>query len=217
MRLLIVATASLLSALVTVGVAQACQSSGKILLQDQFKYFSKGWGRYPNYHVVNGEFVITPPAKFDTAALNSAALPEDIEICVTFSFKPPADVGECAGIALWGSDYDNYYSFQVSNDGQAAFWRRQRGRWLNQLKWTPVASVKKGDVAINEMRVTIRGSRVRLFINDEFFTEIIGEPAKGARKIGLLACAANKSAAIVAFDDLLVTPPSEPADQTPKQ
>ncbi len=189
------------------GTAEACQSTAQVLFQDHFKYLARSWDHYRNYHVAKGEFVITPPAGMDTTALNKSMLPDEIEICVRASFKPPAVTGECAGIVFWASDYDNFYSFQMSNDGQVSFWRRQRGHWLNQLRWFPVKSIEREDGAINEMRISVRGNRARLYLNDHVYTEVTVQPAKGARRIGLLACASEKAAATVAFDDLLVTPP----------
>jgi hypothetical protein len=183
----------------------ACAVAGKVLLQDQFRVLSKNWGRLSNYHVENGEMLITPPAGFNTTTLNRSKLPADLDVCVETNIKPSARSGTCAGIVFWGIDFDNYYSFQYSNDGKASFWRRQRGKWLSQVGAQPVANIGP-DVPASELGMTIRGSHARLFVNGQFFREVTGDPAKGATKIGLIACAPDKAAAIVAFDNLIVTP-----------
>jgi hypothetical protein len=55
-----------------------------------------------------------------------------------------------------------------------------------------------------------------LFANGQFYTEVIGYPAKNARKVGLLGCSPAKSKGIMAFDNLIVTPAApEPAADTP--
>jgi hypothetical protein len=196
----------------------ACDSTGKVLLQDQFDKLARGWGRYANYHVEKGELLITPPAKHDTAALNRAVLPADLDVCVDANFKLPTVADACASIVFWGIDYDNYYSLQISNNGEAAVWRLERGQWLELEGWLLTRSVNKTGDAANELRVVTRGNQARFYINDQFYIEVPGNPVKGGNKVGLLACSPNKSAGIVAFDNLIVKPAGpEPAEDTATQ
>jgi hypothetical protein len=186
----------------------ACESKGNILYQDQFDTLDSTWGDYENYKAEDGKLVIKPPAGYNTSTINTSSLYDDVDVCIDMTVPPPVKDGNCGSVIFWAVDFDNYYSFQVSTDGQAAFWRRQRGRWLNQVSWQDAKGVNKDADVVNELRVVTSGKTAKLFINDELFKEVKGQPPTGGSEIGLLACSPNDVSAAVQFDNLVVAEPA---------
>src|SRR5579871_4139311 len=199
--------------LATGGAAMAaCKATPNSLFEDQFNQLDETWGSYENYDVEDGKLVIKPPAGYNTSTINNSSLYDDVDICVEMSAEAPVQEGSCGSIIFWALDFDNYYSFQVSTEGQASFWRRQRGRWLNQVSLQDAAGTEKGATVINELRVVTSGKTAKLYINGSLFKEVKGQPPKDGSLIGLLACSPNESSARITFDNLVVNPPSvEPA------
>ena len=196
------------------GAMAACKSSSDSLFVDQFDKLDDAWGTYENYSVEDGRLVIKPPAGYNTSTLNNSSLYDDIDICVEMTAQAPVQEGSCGSVIFWAVDFDNYYSFQVSTEGQASFWRRQRGKWLNQVGWQDAQGIEKGATVINELRVITSGKTAKLFINGTLFKDVKGQPPKDGSLIGLLACSPNESSATIAFDNLVVNTPSpetEPA------
>jgi hypothetical protein len=203
------------------GAVAACKAGADSLFEDQFSTLDDPWGQFENYDVEDGQLVIKPPAGFNTSTINNSSLYDDVDVCVDVTAQAPAQQGDCGSIIFWAVDYDNYYAFQVSTDGQASFWRRQRGRWLNQVSWQNAQGIEKGATVINELRVITKGKTAKLFINGTLFKDVKGQPPKDGALIGLLACSPNNASAHMAFDNLVVNPPGiepEPASaQTDEQ
>ena len=61
-------------------------------------------------------------------------------------------------------------------------WRRQRGRWLAQVKWTD-ASVNTGDGTTNELRVTTVGGNATFYLNGTRFQTLTGTPPEKGQQI----------------------------------
>jgi Domain of Unknown Function (DUF1080) len=184
-----------------------CAPTGKVLFQDQFDEQASSWGSIEHTRVENGAFVIQPPAGYTTANINTLSIYDDVDVCVEFTVDQPTKKGNCGGIIFWGSDYDNYYTFQVSTDGQAAVWRRQKGKWLPQGPARNFAVIRRKN--LNEVRVKTEGSRAELYVNGELFKEITGQPPQGGSEIGLIACSPSKTSVAVAFDNFIVSGPGE--------
>jgi hypothetical protein len=147
----------------------ACQMSDSAAFSDKFDTLDPTWGEYENYKVEDGKLVISPPAGFNTATINTASLYDDVDVCVEMTALEPINKGTCGSIILWAIDYDNYYSFQVSTDGEASFWRRQRGRWLSQVSWQAADGYNSAAGATNDLRVTTEGNKAKLYINGKLF------------------------------------------------
>jgi hypothetical protein len=190
----------------------ACKATPESLFEDHFTQLDDTWGHYQNYDVEDGKLVIKPPAGYNTSTINNTSLYDEVDICVEMSADAPVAEGSCGSIIFWAVDYDNYYSFQVSTEGQASFWRRQRGKWLNQVSWQDAQGVEKGATVINELRVITSGKTAKLYINDKLFKEVKGQPPKDGSLIGLLACSPNDASARITFANLVVNTPSAEAE-----
>lgn len=182
----------------------ACQITDGAAFADKFDTLDPTWGEYENYKVEDGKLVINPPAGFNTSTINTASLYDDVEVCVEMTVLEPVNKGTCGSIIVWAIDYDNYYSFQVSTEGEASFWRRQRGRWLSQVAWQDADGYDKAPGAVNELKVSTEGNMARLYINGKLFKEVRGQPPKDGQQVGLLACSPTDEKARVAFDNFVV-------------
>ena len=193
--------------LVSGGAMAACQSNADSLLEDRFSNVDDSWGTFKNYGVENGKLVFKPPAGFNTPAINKSSLYDDVDVCVEMTVPAPVTKGTCGALIFWAEDYGNYYSFQVSTDGQASVWRRQRGKWLDRVSWRDFGPITKNADQVNELRVVTAGSNAKLFVNGTLFKELKGYPPKDGSLVGLLACAPNDVSATVAFANFVVNPP----------
>ena len=182
-----------------------------MVFEDQFDELAPSWGNFSNYRVEDGNFVIQPPAGFNTSSLNTASLYDDVTVCVEMTVPPPVKKGNCGGVVFWAEDFDNYYTFQVSTDGLASVWRRQRGKWLIQVSAERFAAIKKSANQVNELRVQLEGNRATFFINGQQFKGWTGQAPSGGSEIGLIACAPNKGSAPVYFDNLVIWEPGKGA------
>ena len=201
--------AGLIGFVMSSGTAMAaCKAAADSLFEDQFLTLDDTWGTYDNYGVEDGRLVIKPPAGYNTSTLNNASLYDDVDVCVEMTGQAPLPEGACGSVIFWAIDFDNYYSFQISPEGQASFWRRQRGRWLNQVSSQEAKGIEKGATVINELRVITKGKTAKLFVNGTLFKEVKGQPPKDGSLIGLLACSPNQELATIAFDNLVVNTPS---------
>jgi Domain of Unknown Function (DUF1080) len=207
MRVLRLGVATALFCLAMLGghaAMAACQKSDDAAFSDSFDTLDPTWGEYENYKVENGKLVIRPPAGYNTSTINTASIYDDVDVCVEMTAIPPIKKGSCGSILVWAVDYDNYYSFQVSTEGEASFWRRQRGRWLSQIGWQAADGYNKDEGAVNDLRVTTEGNKARLYINGKLFKEVKGSPPKEGQQIGLLACSPNDESAAIGFDNIVV-------------
>ena len=76
---------------------------------------------------------------------NNSGLYDDIDMCVTVTTVKGVDpVNAFAGIVFWYSGVNDFYALEIAPNGKASVWRRQRGKWLQQVKWTD-AGVNAGD------------------------------------------------------------------------
>ena len=197
--------------LVLAGIAPAaavCPGSD-VLFQDSFAALQPTWGEPSDaIKVDNGQLVITPPTGTYVWAVNSAGVYDDMDMCVTVTTVTGIDPTEAkAGPIFWYTDVNNFYVFELSPNGKASVWRRQRGKWLAQVDWQDAGSANKGDGASNEMRVTTKGDDATFYVNGTEFKTLSGSAPDNGQEIGLFAGSPDKDAATFAFDDLKATKP----------
>jgi hypothetical protein len=138
---------------------------------------------------------------------SNAGLYDDVDMCVTVTTVKGIDpVNAIAGIVFWYMDVNDFYTLEIAPNGKASVWRRQRGKWLMQVKWTD-AQVNMGDGVSNELRVTTMGSNATFYINGTKFQTLMGTPPDKGQQIGLMAFSPEAGAARFTFDDLRVTKP----------
>jgi hypothetical protein len=139
---------------------------------------------------------------------NQASLFDDVDMCVTLTTIEGVEPEDAkAGLIFWYVDENNFFAFQYAPNGKASVWRRQRGRWLDQVDWQDVEGANQGDDAENDLRVVTRGDRVTLYVNEEEFAEFDGVPPNEGQQIGVFVASPESGTARFAFDNLRVTRP----------
>jgi hypothetical protein len=202
----------LLAALVVVlsaGTAAAVCPSLNVQFEDSFDAFKPSWGD-PSaaVKVENGNMILTPASGTYEWRANNAGLYADLDMCVTVTTLTSVEpMDSKVGLMFWYDDVNNFYVFEIAPNGRASVWRRQNGKWLQQVKWADMPAINKNDGAINELRVSTVGSDATLYVNGTEFNRISGSPPERGQQIGLLAASPEQGPAMFAFDGLKVTKP----------
>ncbi len=202
----------LLAALVlmfSAGAAWAVCPGVNVQFEDSFDQFKPTWGDpSATVKVDNGNMILSPASGTYEWRANSAGLYDDVDMCVTVTTLTAVEpIDAKAGLVFWYEDVNNFYVFEIAPNGRASVWRRQRGKWLAQVKWTDSDTVNQGDGAINELRVTTVGSDATVYVNGTEFNKISGSPPDKGQQIGLFAASPDQGQATFAFEGLRVTKP----------
>ncbi len=191
------------------GAAWAVCPGLDVQFEDRFAQFQPTWGEPSDTaKVSNANMVLTPASGTYAWIVNSAGLYDDIDMCVTVATITAVEPTDAkAGLIFWYDDVNNFYVFEIAPNGRASVWRRQRGKWLAQVKWTDAPSANKNDGAINELRVTTVGSDATFYINGTEFKKLSGSPPEKGQQIGLFAASPEQGAASFGFEALKITKP----------
>ncbi|HEX8981345.1 MAG TPA: hypothetical protein VF792_01125 [Ktedonobacterales bacterium] len=136
----------------------------KVLYQDSLTDSPDGWANDHNcnfqsdgYHVVGTYYCLGP----------DAAKASDVDIKVTVNaLKTGQNTGY--GIVLRHSDSGNFYTFEISPDGQWAFYKIE-----NDSNATPIqaykssTAIKVGTNTSNDLRVVAIGAHFTFFVNGQ--------------------------------------------------
>ena len=195
--------------LALVRAAQAVCPGLDVLFEDKFDQLKPTWGEASaSIKVEGGQFVVSPPSGTYVWAANSAGLYDDIDMCVTVTTVTAVEPLDAkAGLIFWYEDVNNFYVFEIAPNGKASVWRRQRGKWLAQVKWQDAATANAGDGGSNELRVTTVAGDATFYVNGTEFRKLTGSPPEEGQQIGVLAVSPEAGEARFAFDDLRVTKP----------
>lgn len=201
--------AAALLLLASADLAFATCEGTTVLSEDRFATLQPTWGEpSDSFKVEGGRLVVAPEPAAYLWRTNQATLYDDIDMCVamtTIEGVEPEDTK--AGLVFWYVDENNFYVFEYAPNGKASVWRRQRGLWLEQVKWKSVDGVHAGDGLTNEMRVVTRGDRAKFYINETEFAEFTGAQPNDGQQIGIFATSPESGTARYAFDNLKITRP----------
>jgi hypothetical protein len=191
------------------GPAAAVCPGIDVLFQDTFDSLQPTWGQpSATAKVQNGQMVMSPAVGTYVWLTNNAGVYDDIDMCVNVTTVTGVDAAEAkAGPIFWYTDVNNFYVFELAPNGKASVWRRQRGKWLQQVNWQDAENANKGDGSTNELRVTTTGDDATFYVNGTEFKKLSGSAPDDGQQIGLFAGSPDKDAATFAFDDLKATKP----------
>jgi hypothetical protein len=191
------------------GPAAAVCPGIDVLYQDSFDQLQPTWGQASaTVKVDGGALVLSPGVGSYAWVVNNAGIYDDVDMCVTVTPVTASDPTEAkAGPIFWYQDVNNFYVFELSPNGKASVWRRQRGKWLSQVDWQDAANANKGTGVSNELRVTTTGDNATFYVNGTQFKKLAGSAPDNGQQIGLFAGSPDKDAAVFSFDDLKATKP----------
>jgi hypothetical protein len=192
-------------------LAHAACTSGTVLFQDDFDSLQPTWGEGAGWLKVDaGRLAASPPPGSTDWAANTAGVYDDVDLCVTVTTLTGVTPDDArVGLVFWYADENNFYAFEYAPNGKASVWRRQRGKWLAQIKWADAPGALPGDGAENQLQVTTSGGEARFFVNGQEFKTLSGSPPENGQGIGLIAGSPDAGAARFAFDNLRVMKPAQ--------
>jgi len=190
-------------------VAHAVCPGLDVLIEDEFDSLRPTWGEAGDrLRAEDGVLLVAPASGTDLWRENTAGLYDDIDLCVTVTVVRSVDATEAkAGAMFWYQDVNNFYVFQIAPNRMASVWRRQRGKWLEQIGWQRMDAANEGDGGVNELRVTTVGDQATFHINGSEFGTMKGSPPEPGQQIGIFAASPTAGGALFAFDALRVTGP----------
>jgi serine/threonine protein kinase len=112
-----------------------------------------------------------------------------------------------AGVVFGLQDFDNYYAFDLSNDGRYYLSRRQAGQTFGLAEGA--SPVVHANLARNHIRLTLRNNTLSVAVNDRVVTQAAIDYTPGY--VGLRCGAYQPAGTRCAFDDLQVL--GTPSDQ----
>ncbi len=200
---------AVLAVLASASAAEAVCPGLDVLFEDRFDSMKPTWGEATAaVKVENGQLVLAPTSGTYVWRANTAGLYDDIDMCVTVTTLTGVDPADAkAGLLFWYDDENNFYVFEIAPNGKGSVWRRQRGKWLPQVKWRDAEAANSGDGGTNELRVTTVAASATLYVNGSRFAKLDGSPPDKGQEIGVLAASPEAGDARFAFDDLKVTKP----------
>jgi hypothetical protein len=194
--------------------AAACGGS-QVLFEDTFETLAPTWGSVDDSFFIDSDrLTIMPGYDQYYTALSTMGTYEDADICIDLeAIKADAQGNSFAGLIFWAIDYDNYYYLVITAEQSIGVFRRQRGRVLPQLRWTRIDALKPGNGAFNQIRVVTTGNTASIYVNDQFYATMKGQPPSDGQQIGIRATSPRNDRAIWAFDNIKITVPEAPATQ----
>jgi hypothetical protein len=103
---------------------------------------------------------------------------------------------------------DEFYLFAISSNGFYSVQKYQANEWQKLVEWTESAAISQGE-AVNRLRVTGQGDKMRFFVNGEPIAQVEDASFRSG-SVGLLASTNEKGGVAVAFDNLRVRSLSAP-------
>jgi len=194
--------------------ATAPVPASDVLMEDDFSSPRNGWlsevTEKADRGYEDGEFRITVYQP-DYSAWSSPDPPRDFA-----DFALEVDARRVSGplsnefgvLVRYQPATDEFYLFKISSDGFYAVEKYQAGEWQQLVKWTESEAILQGE-AVNRLRVTGQGAKMRFFVNGEPLTQV-EDASFRAGSVGLLASTGEKGGVAVAFDNLRVRPLAEP-------
>jgi serine/threonine protein kinase len=186
----------------------------QIMLRDAFEDNRNGWapGQFSaigGSAIENGQFTFeanylqeskvvlnwNPNIAFDALELSVVAQ--------VVTGTPASRVGVVFGL----QDFDNYYAFDLSNDGRYYLSRRQAGQTFGIAEGA--SPVVHANLARNQIRLMLNGSALSVAVNDRVVTQATVDYTPGY--VGLRCGAYQPAGARCAFDDLQAA--GTPSDQ----
>jgi hypothetical protein len=201
--------AAVMMAMAVVMLAVTAGLAGKVLFEDKFTSLDPSWGAPgPIMDVKDGKLIITPTINTSQTILNQAnVLPNDAEGSFAMTFvKAPAPTWG-SGLVFWAKDYNEYYAILMNAEGWFAVQRYVAGRYLLPVAWRESDAIKKGEGALNQIKVVTKGNKATVVVNGKEVITFSGQPPAGGSLIGFKVASGPEGANSVAFSNFQLVQP----------
>jgi hypothetical protein len=192
--------------------AIACTGS-TVLFEDDFSFADPAWGNYDGTTIANGQMTIQVEPGLGYTLLNQAGLYQDFDVCIDVVQHNTDPSTAWASLLFWGTDYQNFYAFDVAGNGYVKVSRLQNNRWLSPVDWILTEGLVNPGEEVNHLRVRAVGNVAQVFINGRQVAQFRGQPPEGGGLIGVYGLASADAGASYDFTHLRVTTPDGPIEE----
>jgi hypothetical protein len=198
-----------LGLLLAAGPAAAECNRDNALFEDDFEFMDASWGQpNDNVFVEGGAFVV----KGSWGQVNFQTTSEVADYCIDATIVESEDPdGTGAFLIFWFQDWENYYSVGYWGNGTFQVDRMIKGKWANVTVVPSAPAIKPGVGQTNSFELKLRPKDVTVFVNGTQISRFKGKPPKGGGPVGFQAFESAGKPAVVNFDNIVVSEPSEPA------
>src|SRR5258706_354368 len=114
--------------IVGAGAAHAC-GNGHELFSDSFETLAETWGPADEFMKVDNGALTIAESDGDFYSVFAGATFDEVDYCAKFVLTDSSDPsGSYCGVAFWVEDSDNFYTFQITLDGDATAYL-YTGKW----------------------------------------------------------------------------------------
>jgi hypothetical protein len=192
--------------------AIACTGS-TVLFEDDFSFADPAWGNYDGTTIANGQMTIQVEPGLGYTLLNQAGLYQDFDACIDVVQHNADPSTAWASLLFWGTDYQNFYAFDVAGNGYVKVSRLQNNRWLSPVDWILTEGLVNPGEQVNHLRVRAVGNVAQVFVNGRQVAQFRGQPPEGGGLIGVYGLASADAGASYDFTNLRVTTPDGPIEE----
>ena len=160
-----------------------------VYLADDFSMLDPGWGSERGWFgVKNNHLFIEFDPNQSYTALHEANVVQDADITVKVKMIDGNPDAVCGGaIAFWATNAtQDYWIFELYDNGNFGVYRRVKDRWLTPLSARAAPPEAKIDFSQPiELRVVTSGRKATFYINGVEVGSIMGQPPKNGFMFGL--------------------------------
>ncbi|MFQ5577502.1 MAG: FHA domain-containing protein, partial [Anaerolineae bacterium] len=176
--------------------------------EDDFSASDSGWddafGKYYTKQYGNNQYhiEITTNNLVVWGLANRQAADFEVEVETTLQ---AGEAGNTHGIIFRYVDHDNYYRFDVSDDGFFLLSKFQAGQWETLINWTPSTAINPPPT-VNVLKVSAFGPQIAIFANGKELTRVT-DGAFSSGNFGFFASTFDNAHIWVSFDNLKLWAP----------
>ncbi len=177
--------------------------------EDKFATLKQDYTSNTKISVKDGMLLLPAPTNRGFKAINGSLLFDDMDATVSLALideqKPDKSDPAVGGMIFWATNDQNYYVFQVSDNGSAGVARViNTSRFLNPVAWKTLPAVKVGLNQWNVLRVVTKASHATCYVNDTVVGEFDGQLPDGGGQIGFYSGGESGGPITYAFKDLSI-------------
>ncbi len=190
----------------------------KVILEDNFSNNENNWEQRNDstvrLEIEDGAYLIEN--RHDSGSrlvISSLDLPKEVEYEIEITLQKVSGVDNYGYGLVWGvQDLSNFYTFQISNEGQYRISQLAKNDWRAYRDWTASPHVKRYNLP-NKLAIRHDGQQVTFYVNEEMVDELTFPPNGFGRKLGFIV----SSVMAVKVHDVIVTQYGEVTESATKE
>jgi hypothetical protein len=177
-----------------------------VLYSEDFSNDQSGWLQTNDatgkYQYSGGQYVINRSKGHLMSWANANKNFSDAVLTVD-TFLVSGDPSQTGTLVNWRYvDINNFYSLQLTGNGQLFIGKRYKGEWQTLYNWASSNAIHTGQ-QVNKIAIAFGGGTSAIYINDQYVTSI-QDSSFTTGDFGLGAFSGETSAVEVSFDNLVI-------------